>query len=539
MSRNGRSPWVVLDQGAEMTLEAPGAVRPQGWRVWPRVALLAILAVAALLRFYGITRLGLTIWDEGLYAAAGRLLTFQGFQGFPALRTIAAPPLFSILVGLSQGLFGRTDWPGIAVSAAAGTLTVYLMYLFGKKVYGLEAGLLSALFVAVSPYHVIYSRMGLTETTFLLFALLTLFFFTQALDEEGLRAYVLAGIAAGLMLNTKYSGPLVLAPCLLVGVWHLVTSRLKVRRPISEQGLEEGPSRGRSTVVVLSLFSLTVAALSLPWVFFLAVRWGYSKLLTVPFGYTALAGGGLISTPPPLILAYFLRWTSPAFLVLALLGALGALMRRKAADGLLLTYLLIYSLGVMIYLSYDRLALPLLPALALFAGNGVKVLFKGSRRKMFKVAILGVALLVAFDLLQSSMPLLSVKADGYRSAARFVEALPGEVSVFEKTQLNFRFYTFRPFHLADHPEIRRALVQEGTKYFIVDQTLTWAAFPKKLFEQNRDRLKLLAKLPNPTYEIVYLQPASLEKMKRLENGDIPDEYRYIFVYRTDQPLVLP
>ena len=504
------------------------------------MALVAILVVAALLRFWGVTRLGLTIWDEGLYAMAGRLLVSKPLEGLSELRTIAAAPLFSILVGMAQAILGPVDWAGIAVSAAAGTLTVYLVYLLGKRLYGPEPGLLSALFVAVSPYHVMYSRMGLTETTFVLFALLTVFFFTQAMDHGSLRAYVLGGTAAGLMLNTKYSGLLVLASCLLVWMWSRVTSRLRVRRPISEQGLGEGSVREGSSVVVLFLFCLTVAVLFLPWVVFLAARWwGYWELLRRPVGYTAVATGGRILTPPPLILAYLLRWTSSAFLVLALVGGLVALRRRKAGDGLLLAYVLIYSLGVMIYLKYPRLALPLLPPLALLAGNGGKVVLEGSQRKTFKVAILGVVLLTAFDLGRSSIPLLSVRADGYRSAARFVEALPRDVRVFEKTQPNSRFYTSRPLHLADSPEVRRALVREGTKYLVVDQTLTWAAFSAGVVEQNRDRLRLVAKIPNPTYEVVYLQPATPEKMKRLANDDIPDEYRYIFVYVTDQPLVLP
>ncbi|MBI3988609.1 MAG: glycosyltransferase family 39 protein [candidate division NC10 bacterium] len=511
--------------------------KDQEWPMRERWILLAILALAVGLRFYRITDLGLTHWDEGLYASAGRLLTYQGFQALPALRLIEAPPLFSILAGLVQGLFGRADWPTIAVSAAAGTVTVYLLYVLGKKLSGPEAGLFAAATVAFSTYHVIYSRMALTEATFILFALLTLLWFHTALTEDSLRHSLLAGVAAGLMLNTKYAGSFVLTPLVLVGVLRL-GAPLVARWKVSEEKGEE-PFGWRPKVIGLSLFLLVGVGLFIPWVLFVAARSGTEQLVSRPVGFTALATGGLVATPPTLILAYFLRWTSPAFLLFTLIGASLALARRRLSDGLLMAYLLIYSLGVMVYLSYPRLALPLLPALALLAGKGLKALLDVARGKILKTVILVVASLTALDLLQRSVPLLAITTDGYRRAAELLETAPKGLLIFEKMQSHFRFYTSRPLHLADHPKVRLALAQEGTKYFFVDQTLTWEAFPERLFEQNRDRLKLIAKLPNPTYEIVYLQPASLEKMRRLANNEIPDEYRYIFVYRTDQPLVLP
>lgn len=511
-------------------------MKDQDWPMRGRWILPAVLLLAAGLRFYRIPDLGLTHWDEGLYAAAGRLLTFQGFQALPALRTIQAPPLFSILAGLSQGVLGRTDWATIAVSAAAGTMTVYLTYVLGKRLYGPEVGLLAALFMAVSPYHVIYSRMALTETTFILFVLLTLIWFHTALAGDSLRHYLLAGVAAGMMLNTKYSAPLTLASFVLVGVWRLGAS-LKAEWEASEEKKGEEPFGWRPKAIGLSLFLLVGVSLFIPWVLFVATRSGTEQLVSQPVGYTALATGGLVATPPTLILAYFLRWTSPAFTILTLIGVSFALTRRRLSDGLLLAYLSIYGLGVTVYLSYPRLALPLLPALALFAANGVKVLLKGSRREIFKIAILVVASLTALDLLRSSAPLLQVRTDGYRQAARLVEAAPKDKLIFQKMQNNFNFYTIRPWPLRDDPKTREALSRPGVKYFIVDQTLTWEAFPAKLFERNRDRLRLLAKVPDPTYEVVYLQPASWEKMKRLD--DIPEEYRYIFIYVTDQPLIVP
>lgn len=507
--------------------------KPGGGGTWPGWTLALILVLAATTRFYGITDLGLTHWDEGIYAAAGRLLTLQGFKGLPALRLIEAPPLFSILAGLSQSVLGRADWTTIVVSAAAGTMTVYLVYVLGKKLYGPEAGMLAALFVAVSPYHVIYSRMALTEATFILFVLLTLIWFYTALAEDSLRYYLLAGVAAGLMLNTKYSGLLILIPLVFIGVWR-IGALLAARWKAPEQERKE--FRWRSRAIRLSLFLLVGVGLFIPWVLFVAARSGTEQLIRQPAGYTAFATKGLVATSPTLILAYFLRWTSPAFVILALIGASLALARRRLPDGLLLAYLSIYGLGVTMYLSYPRLALPLLPALALFAANGLEALLKGSGRKTLKVAILVVASLTALDLLESSVSLLRVRTDGYRQAAQFVETVPEDELVFQKMQITFDFYTRRPWPLMDDPKTREMLTRPGVKYFIVDQTLTWEAFPAKLFERNRDRLRLLARVPNPTYEIVYLQPASLEKMKHLENGDIPDEYRHIFVYSTNQPL---
>jgi 4-amino-4-deoxy-L-arabinose transferase-like glycosyltransferase len=448
-----------------------------------------------------------------------------------------SPPLFPILIGFSEKLLGLTDWAAIAVSAALGTLTVQAMYALGKKLYGLGAGLLSALFVAVSPYHVIYSRMALTDATFLFFFLIALTYFYDALKEDRPRKAVFAGIAAGLAMNTKYSGPLVLLIGLVANLFLLGRGVLPARWRGAEYN--ERSFDLRSTVSKTALFLLTGGALYVPWLLTVATDQGYRALVNHQVGYTALSTGAFVRTPPMLVVHYFTSWTSPYLLLLGLTGLAIALARRKTPDIFLLTYLSLYSAGVMLYSSYPRLALPLLPGLALLAANGIIALWQGSRGKTLKVAILVVASLATLDLLRGSALLLSVKTDGYRQAAQFItQQLPKKAPVFQKMQMNFNFYTQEVWELRNHPEIRQGLAYPGSKYFVFDQTLTWDTFTDQLFELNRDHLRLVTKISNASYDEVYLQPATLERFRRLAKGDIPDEYRYIYIYAADQPMVL-
>jgi hypothetical protein len=513
--------------------------KDQSWITREKWVLLGILVVAAGLRFYGLTDLGLTHWDEGAYASAGRFLAFRPSSTLEVLRFFAlySPPVFPILLGFSEKLLGFNDWAAIAVSAALGTLTVYTMYVLGKKLYGLEVGLLSALFVAVSPYHVIYSRMALTDATFLLFFLIALTFFYDALKEDRPRKAVFAGIAAGLAMNTKYSGPLVLLIGLVASLLLLGRGVLLARWRGAEY--DERPFDLRSMLTSTALFLLIGSALYVPWFLTVATDLGYHALVNHQVGYTALSIGAFVRTSPMLVIHYFIRWTSPLLLFFGLIGLTIAFARRKTPDIFLLTYLSLYSVGVMLYRSYPRLALPLLPGLCLLAANGIIALWQGSRGKTLKIAILVVASLAALDLLRGSASLLPIKTDGYRRAAQFIsQQLPKQAPVFQKMQENFNFYTLKRWDLENRPRIRQALAYPRLKYFVFDQTLTWAPFTQQLFERNRDHLRLVTKISNPMYEEVYLQPASLEKFRRLTKGDIPDDYRYIYVYETDQPMVL-
>ncbi len=87
---------------------------------------------------------------------------------------------------------------GRLLSVAMGTASVYLVYRLGRDAFGLPAGLLAALFLAVAPLHVAYSHMAVTDVTAVAFSLLALVLLQRRpAERRGRRADGRHGAAPG------------------------------------------------------------------------------------------------------------------------------------------------------------------------------------------------------------------------------------------------------------------------------------------------------------------------------------------------------
>jgi 4-amino-4-deoxy-L-arabinose transferase-like glycosyltransferase len=131
-------------------------------------------------------------------------------------------------LGLQSGLYGALDqmtvtthiyttipgfflW-GRLLTVALGGLTIAGVYLLGRRVWSSGAGLIGALFLAISQFHLQHSQYVTTDVASGLFVLLS-FIFAVALAWQGSwRAYLLAGLLAGLAASTKYNAGLIVLP---------------------------------------------------------------------------------------------------------------------------------------------------------------------------------------------------------------------------------------------------------------------------------------------------------------------------------------
>ena len=226
---------------------------------WPLLLLVLILAVALALRLYGVN------WDSGygfhpderdIYMRSGcmyDLLTEApnhrqcGYvagqpevePGLPSLgvaldagRSPLNPhwfPLGSILiyvmVAFRFGVERFTDinaldmrYVGRPLSALADVGSVFMVYLLGRRMYGMGAGLLAAALTAVAVIHIQNSHFYRPETFSVVFTLATLWAMLRMMERKRLRDSALLGLLLGLALAPKVNVlPLVIPLALAYG----------------------------------------------------------------------------------------------------------------------------------------------------------------------------------------------------------------------------------------------------------------------------------------------------------------------------------
>lgn len=112
----------------------------------------------------------------------------------------------TVLVG--TGLDARTRFAlsGRIVSLLAGVLSVFLLFLIGKRLFGAREGLLAAFLLAVFPLHVTVSRY-MKEDALLLAAMLFVFYLLLRFYEKpSLAHFFLSAVSLGLCISVKYTG---------------------------------------------------------------------------------------------------------------------------------------------------------------------------------------------------------------------------------------------------------------------------------------------------------------------------------------------
>ncbi len=123
-----------------------------------------------------------------------RDLQINLLQSMPAVFGLRAAPLRD---AAGRELLGLIV-PVRAVAIGVGTITILALYLFARRRYGRGVALVAAVFLAVSPWHLLYSRVGLRAILAPLFAIATIGFFLRALDTGRLRHHLAWGAALGL-----------------------------------------------------------------------------------------------------------------------------------------------------------------------------------------------------------------------------------------------------------------------------------------------------------------------------------------------------
>src|SRR3989337_3427432 len=154
------------------------------------LALLAIIALATILRFYQLGENPPSLdWDETAHGynsysilKPGRdeygyrlPLSFRSFDDYK-------PPIYTYLVVPSIAAFGLNDFAVRFPSAALGVLTVIFTYFMVFELFkNRTIAFLSSLFLAISPWHLQFSRVAFETNSAIFWSVLGTFAFLKGI----------------------------------------------------------------------------------------------------------------------------------------------------------------------------------------------------------------------------------------------------------------------------------------------------------------------------------------------------------------------
>jgi hypothetical protein len=399
--------------------------------------LLAILAVAAVLRFAGLG-FGLAapgagptlhplarpdeqyLWNLGLGIYAGD--PNPHFFLYPTLLPYLLAGADVAWVAAASWLHGSREAVELAllrdpralilidrgIVAAVGTATVLLVHRLATAAFGWTTGCVAAALLSVAHLHVRDSHFGVTDVPLAAFVCATLLAALRIASRGLCRDYALAGLLAGLAISTKYPGAL-LVPALVVA--DLV-------------GRAKGPARPRwrlaagLALVPLAFLAGTPFAL-LAWPEF---REGIVDQLQAQAGPSWLGvdlGSGY---------RHHLRFTlwhglGPPVLLASLVGV-GVALRRAPRSALVLLafaipYMLVLGRGPLVFARY---MVPLVPILCALAAVAIVAAVGWLPRRRL-LASLALAALLAAPSLRDSVDVdrVLLRPDSRVLAARWLE----------------------------------------------------------------------------------------------------------------------
>ncbi|MCP4592878.1 MAG: hypothetical protein GY842_19250 [bacterium] len=346
---------------------------------WQRWALLAVLILASVLRFSGITREGIRFDDEGAYATDARLWhgVASALTDGEVLSAVVHRDKYALqarLDALGVDFHDRYEKPGqgytflvaavmflvgdqpaalLVTNAICGTLAVLVVYLLGAVLFERSVGLCAAFLLAVSPYHLAYCRSGLTEATAGLFILIgfLIWAYGRKCGWSPRRTFGLSGLALGYAMVCHHRSaylPLVLVLADLLAVRQSAGAsaaypasgtkysafKLQARSVFRRWmwlGLGiAGPALALESVFVAARVSAYLADAHLPLVTYLQACWSWAALdYGTSFG--ADSGGVVNWQVPYAYVGYFTHWHGAAASVVALLGVLCVLRTEGTA----------------------------------------------------------------------------------------------------------------------------------------------------------------------------------------------------------------
>ncbi len=199
---------------------------------WARPALFGLLATTALLYLWDLSRNG---YANDFYAAAVQAGTrswkafFFGSFDSSSFITVDKTPASLWVDELSGRLFGFSSWSLLAPQAIEGVLSVLLLFAAVRRWFGPQAGLIAGAVLALTPAAALIFRFNNPDALLVLLMTAAGYCVQRAIERNGTRWLVLAGVLLGFAFLTKMMQAFLVLPGFGLGYLWAGPARLRCR----------------------------------------------------------------------------------------------------------------------------------------------------------------------------------------------------------------------------------------------------------------------------------------------------------------------
>ena len=209
------------------------------------ICLTAILLFALFLRLYQLADLPISLFGDEIdvgYHAWSLASTGRDYMGnlLPSyIQSLAEwrTPLLSYFITPFVSILGLSPFSLRLPVVLLGVLNVYLLYLLTNQLladkklnlftHQLQPGLIAALFLAITPWHLHFSRIAVDFTLLLSFLLLGIYFFLKGLKSA--KFYFFSALCFSLTFYT-YATANVFIPLLLLSLWFVYRKQINFKK---------------------------------------------------------------------------------------------------------------------------------------------------------------------------------------------------------------------------------------------------------------------------------------------------------------------
>jgi hypothetical protein len=184
------------DGPAEKLAQDRSSARAQKTGRFSWAVLIFLCAIAFALRLWG---LDLDLWHDEIIALLDFVRPPLGdiVTSFPNQNQHL---LYSVLAHLSVNVFGESAWAVRLPAVLFGVGSIWALFLLGRAVIGEREALLASALMTVSYHHIWFSQNARGYTGLLLFVILAVWLWLEALKRNGWREWLLYSAVASLGL---------------------------------------------------------------------------------------------------------------------------------------------------------------------------------------------------------------------------------------------------------------------------------------------------------------------------------------------------